>query len=326
MSQTADQRPRLAVLVPCYNEAATVEKVVKDFRRELPEAVVYVFDNNSTDGTADLARAAGAVVIHEKKQGKGHVVAAMFEKVVADYYVMTDGDDTYPAEQVRELLAPVLRGEADMVVGRREATDTQAAYRRFHVLGNRLVRTMVNLIFGARLTDIMSGYRAFNREVAENLPVCAYGFDIETEMTVQCLYHKWVIREVPIRYGVRPEGSASKLNTFQDGLRVIFKILSLFRSYKPLTFFGGMAILLFIVGCGLGGTAYWRSWSPDSGYRMTCVILSAAMFAMSLVAASIGVTVQLINFRFLELDSLLRRRRRGEIPAAQNGERHEHEK
>ena len=309
MSVSEESRPKIAVLVPCYNEAATVEKVVKDFRRELPEAVVYVFDNNSSDGTADLARAAGAVVMHEKKQGKGHVVAAMLEKVVADFYVMTDGDDTYPADRVRDLLAPVIGGEADMVVGKREAQDAQAAYRRFHVLGNQLVRTMVNQIFRARLTDIMSGYRAFNREIADNLPVCAYGFDIETEMTVQCLYHKWVIKEVPIRYGVRPEGSASKLNTFQDGLRVIFKILSLFRSYKPLTFFGGMAILLFLAACGFGAAVYWGSWPPDSGYRMTLMVLAATMLAMSLVAASIGVTVQLINFRFLELDSLLRRRR-----------------
>ena len=309
MSVSEESRPKIAVLVPCYNEAATVEKVVKDFRRELPEAVVYACDHNSSDGTADLARAEGEVVKHEKKQGKGHVVAAMLEKVVADFYVMTDGDDTYPADRVRDLLAPVIGGEADMVVGKREAQDAQAAYRRFHVLGNQLVRTMVNQIFRARLTDIMSGYRAFNREIADNLPVCAYGFDIETEMTVQCLYPKWVIKEVPIGYGVRPEGSASKLNTFQDGLRVIFKILSLFRSYKPLTFFGGMAILLFLAACGFGAAVYWGSWPPDSGYRMTLMVLAATMLAMSLVAASIGVTVQRINFRFLELDSLLRRRR-----------------
>lgn len=314
MIESPEPGKTIAVLIPCYNEAATVEKVVKDFRRELPEAAVYVFDNNSTDGTADIAKAAGAIVIHEKKQGKGHVVAAMLDKVVADFYVMTDGDDTYPANRVRDLLGPVLRGEADMVVGRRQAQDSNAAYRRFHVLGNHLVRTMVNMIFRANLTDIMSGYRAFNRDIAENLPVCAYGFDIETEMTVQCLYHKWVIREVPIAYGVRPEGSASKLNTFQDGLRVIFKILSLFRSYKPLTFFGGMAILLFLAGGGFAASVYWGTWPADSGYRMALIVLSATMLAMSLIAASIGVTVQLINFRFLELDSLLRRRRTVDAP------------
>lgn len=309
-SPTAGQSPSIAILVPCFNEAATIARVVGDFRRAIPEATVYVFDNNSTDGTGGLAREAGAVVISEKKQGKGHVVAAMLEKVDADYFVMVDGDDTYPADRVRDLLQPVVDGRADMVVGIRKATDTAAAYRPFHVFGNRLVVTMVNKIFGARLTDIMSGYRAFNREIAENLPVCAYGFDIETEMTVQCLYHRWVIHEVPVEYGVRPEGSESKLNTFQDGLRVIFKILSLFRSYKPLTFFGGLAILFFLMGGLCGVWVSTDQFSPDSGYRLAMIVIGATMMAMSLIAASIGVIVQLINFRFLELDSLLRRRRR----------------
>ena len=300
---------RIAVLIPCYNESKTIAKVVGDFRREIPEAVVYVFDNNSTDGTGDVARAAGATVIREKKQGKGHVVAAMFDQVEADYYIMVDGDDTYPAESVRELLHPVMIGEADMVVGRREAVDHAEAYRRFHVLGNWLVRTMINLIFGSKLTDIMSGYRAFTRATALNLPVIAYGFDIETEMTIQCLYRKWIIREVPVTYRGRPEGSASKLNTFHDGLRVIFKILSLFRSYKPLTFFGLLAILFFLAACGSAAGVFWGTLPQDSTLRMSLIVLATTLMAMSLVAASIGVIVQLINFRFLELDSLLRRRK-----------------
>lgn len=300
---------RVAVLIPCYNEIATVRKVVEDFRRTIPEAGIYVFDNNSTDGTADAARAAGATVIPEKKQGKGHVVAAMLEKVEADYYVMVDGDDTYPADRVRELLAPVVAEQADMVVGRREAVDQKAAYRPFHVFGNRLVCSMINLIFGSSLTDIMSGYRAFNRHVARNLPIIAYGFDIETEMSVQCLYRRWVVREISVEYRERPEGSVSKLSTFHDGFRVIFRILSLFRSYKPLTFFGGIGILLFLaaVGCGLG--VFLGHWQPDSSYRLALIVGVFALAAMSLVAVSIGVIVQLINFRFWELDSILRRRR-----------------
>lgn len=309
MSQFAGGKSRVAILVPCYNEATTIKKVVDDFRVAIPEATVYVFDNNSSDGTGELARLAGAVVVPEKKQGKGHVVAAMLEKIDADFYVMVDGDDTYPADRVRDLLKPIMEGKADMVVGIRKATNASAAYRPFHVFGNRLVVTMVNKIFGAGLTDIMSGYRAFNREIADNLPVCAYGFDIETEMTVQCLYHKWVIHEVPIEYGVRPEGSESKLNTFHDGLRVIFKILSLFRSYKPLTFFGGLAILFFVMGCLCGVWLSAGNWGLDSGYRLAMIVIGATLMAMSLIAASIGVIVQLINFRFLELDSLLRRRR-----------------
>ncbi len=299
---------RIAVLIPCFDEAPTIAKVVADFRRELPDAVVYVFDNNSSDGSAELARAAGAVVIPEKKQGKGHVVAAMLEQVEAEYYVMVDGDDTYPADRARDLLRPVMAGEADLVVASRRAENQQAAYRRFHVLGNWLVRTMINLIFGADLRDIMSGYRAFGRDFARNLPVMAYGFDIETEMIVQCLYRKWLIREVPVQYRARPTGSASKLNTFSDGLRVIFRILSLFRSYKPLTFFGGLAILFFLAAFGLAAAVWFGAWAPQSGYRLGFIVLSATLLAMSLIAASIGVIVQLINFRFLELDSVLRRR------------------
>lgn len=299
-----------AVLIPCYNEAATIEKVVRDFKSALPGATVYVFDNNSLDGSGELARRAGAVVIHEKKQGKGHVVAAMFEKVDADYYVMVDGDDTYPADRVHELLAPVRAGRADLAVGRREAEDKSAAYRTFHVFGNWLVRRLINLIFGAKLTDIMSGYRAFTRELARNIPIMAYGFDIETEMTIQSLYRRWVICEVPVPYRARPEGSESKLSTFRDGLRVLFRILSLFRSYKPLTFFGGMGILLFLVGLILGMTAWFADWSPDSGYRLSVIIVAGTCLAMSLVAAGIGIIVQLVNFRFLELDSVLRRQRR----------------
>jgi glycosyltransferase involved in cell wall biosynthesis len=298
---------RIAVLVPCYNEARTVAKVVADFRRELPHATVYVFDNNSSDGTAVIALAAGALVIHEKKQGKGHVVAAMFDKIDADYYVMVDGDDTYPANRVHDLLAPALSGKADMVVGTREAEDQGAAYRPFHVFGNWLVRSMINVIFRAHLQDIMSGYRAFTRDVAMRLPILAYGFDIETEMTVQCLYRKWVIKEVPVPYGARPEGSESKLNTVHDGLRVIFRILNVFRSYKPLTFFGGFGILFFLAACVFGLVARYGDWAPASGYRMFAIVLAAVLLAMSLIAASIGVIVQLINFRFLELDSVLRR-------------------
>ncbi|MFH1420215.1 MAG: glycosyltransferase [Planctomycetota bacterium] len=308
MPQSQTTTGRVAVLAPCYNEALTIAKVVGDFRRELPEAAVYVFDNNSTDGTAGIAAEAGAVVIREKKQGKGHVVAAMLEKVDADFYVMVDGDDTYPADRVHDLLAPLVGEEADVVVGRRDAEGQAAAYPRFHVFGNWLVCTLINVIFGSKLADIMSGYRAFTRDVARNLPVIAYGFDIETEMTLQCLYRKWVVREIPVAYRERPEGSESKLNTFQDGLRVLFRILSVFRSYKPLTFFGGLGILFFVAAVLLGVVAKF-SFAPESGYRLAFIVLSGASVAMSLMACSIGVIVQLINFRFLESDSVLRRRR-----------------
>lgn len=310
MSDTGQRPPTIAVLIPCYNEAATVQKVVGDFRRELPQAHIYVFDNNSTDGTARLAREAGATVIAEKKQGKGHVVAAMLEKVDADFFVMVDGDDTYPADRVRDLLAPVLEGRADMVVGARKAADETAAYRPFHVFGNWLVRSLINLIFGARLTDIMSGYRAFTREVAANLPIMSYGFDIETEMTVQCLYRQWLLKEIAVAYGARPEGSFSKLSTFRDGFLVLFRIVNLFRSYKPLTFFGGLGILFFVLACAAAAWVRLADWPVDSGVRLALIIGAATLLAMSLIAVGIGLIVQLINFRFLELDSVLRRTRR----------------
>lgn len=308
MPQMKQASARVAVLVPCYNEAATVTKVVQDFRRELPESVVYVFDNNSNDDTAELARRAGATVIREKKQGKGHVVAAMLEKVDADFYVMVDGDDTYPADRVRDLLAPVMAEDADMVVGLRRAVDQAAAYRRFHVFGNWLVRTMINAIFGSRMQDIMSGYRAFTREVASNMPVIAYGFDVETEMTLQCLYRRWIVREIPVEYRERPPGSVSKLNTFQDGFRVIFRILNVFRSYKPLTFFGGIGIILFTLAAAMLYKALSTPTDDATVYRTTLIVLGATSMGMSLVSAGIGVIVQLVNFRFLELDSVLRRR------------------
>ncbi|MCB9855745.1 MAG: glycosyltransferase [Phycisphaerales bacterium] len=309
MSQVTDASPGVAVLIPCYNEAATIEKVVRDFRAALPEATIYVFDNNSDDGTGDIARRAGAIVHTEKRQGKGFVVAAMFEKIEADTYLMADGDDTYPADRAAEMIAPVVAGEADMVVGCREAVDEAAAYRRFHVFGNWLVRKLINLIFGANLRDIMSGYRAFSREVALNLPIMAYGFDIETEMSIQCLYRRWVIREIPVEYRERPEGSESKLSTFRDGFRVLFRILSLFRSYKPLTFFGGMGIFFLVLSVVGGLTIWMREWPVGSGVRLALMITSATLMAMSLIAASIGLIVQLINFRFLELDSVTKRHR-----------------
>ncbi|HWL91899.1 MAG TPA: glycosyltransferase, partial [Phycisphaerae bacterium] len=258
--------------------------------------------------TAALAREAGAFVVHEKRQGKGFVVAAMFEKIDADFYVMADGDDTYPADRAREILKPVIDGRADMTVGRREAVDADKAYRRFHVFGNWLVRALINFIFGSRLNDIMSGYRAFTREVAKSIPIMAYGFDIETEMTVQCLYRKWVIQEVPVTYRERPEGSESKLSTFRDGFRVLFRILALFRSYKPLTFFGSLGIAFFVLSILSGLWAWFGDWGRESGARVSVIVGAAALMAMSLIAASIGVVVQLVNFRFLELDSVLRRR------------------
>lgn len=295
----------IAVLIPCYNEAQTVEKVVQDFRRALPRAQIYVFDNNSSDDTAALASKAGAIVRHEKRQGKGFVIANMLASIDADLYVMVDGDDTYPAEKAPALLQPLMDGKADMVVGQRLTEYTDQSFRPLHVMGNRLVRDVINLVFGSRLVDVMSGYRAFTRQVAEHLPVVASGFDVETEMTLQLLFRNFVVHEVAIPYRERPEGSTSKLRTFHDGALVLLKILGIFKAYKPLSFFGGMGLVVFLAGL-VPAMAAVGDYARDGQLDDTV----AAMLAMSFVSASfllitVGIMLHTLNFRILEMTNLL---------------------
>src|ERR1017187_1742069 len=219
--------PSIAILIPCYQEEQTIGKVIADFQRALPHAQVYVYDNNCTDRTAEIARQAGAVVRREKRQGKGFVVASMFEQVDADILVMVDGDDTYEAEAVGALLAPILKGDADMTVAVRQHAYAEKSFRPFHLLGNRLICGIINRAFGSKISDIFSGYRAFTREAAAQIPITAAGFDVETELTLQALYRGLVITEIVAPYRARPEGSFSKLRTVSDGLLVLLK---LFRS------------------------------------------------------------------------------------------------
>ena len=236
---------KIAVLIPCYNEAVTIEKVVSDFRRVLPEAVVYVYDNNSSDGTAALAGAAGAVVRHEYRQGKGNVMRRMFREIDAQCYIMVDGDDTYPAEYAREMADRVLSHQADMVVGDRlSATYFTENKRPFHNFGNRLVRWSINALFGSSIRDIMTGYRAFSYQFVKSFPVLSSGFEIETEMSIHAIDKNMQLETVVIQYRDRPEGSESKLNTYSDGLRVLRTIARLYRSYKPLAYFGLLSLLL----------------------------------------------------------------------------------
>ncbi|MFR8830303.1 MAG: glycosyltransferase family 2 protein, partial [Eggerthella lenta] len=217
------QSGTVAVLIPCYNEAVTISKVVDDFRRVLPEATVYVYDNNSSDGTASIAAEHGAVVRAERRQGKGNVVRQMLRDIDADYYVMVDGDDTYPAEAAPELLAPLMADEADMSVGDRLSNGTYGEEndRAFHGFGNDLVRTLIKWIYGFEFSDVMTGYRAFNAVFAKTMPVLSPGFEIETELSIHAVDKRWRIAEVPIDYRDRPEGSESKLNTFSDGMKVL---------------------------------------------------------------------------------------------------------
>lgn len=242
---------KIAVLVPCYNEGKTIEKVVTDFKRVLPEAVIYVYDNNSTDGTAEIAAKAGAVVRHEYYQGKGNVIRRMFQEVDAECYLMVDGDDTYPAESAREMADKVLERNVDMVVGERlSSTYFEENKRPFHNFGNSIVRWGINTFFKNDIKDIMTGYRAFSYRFVKTFPVLSKGFEIETEMSIHAIDKNMFVENVVIDYRDRPEGSVSKLNTYSDGIKVIGTIVRLFQTYRPLAFFGTVAAILMVLAIG----------------------------------------------------------------------------
>lgn len=250
----ANNDTSIAVLLPCYNEEVTIGKVVRDFKNSLPDATIYVYDNNSTDRTAEIAEAEGAIVRREPRQGKGNVIRAMFEDIDADVYVMADGDDTYPADAAPAMVSKVLDGY-DMVIGDRlSSTYFQENKRPFHNFGNRLVRGSINGLFNAHVTDIMTGYRAFNFTFVKTYPVLSRGFEVETEMTIHSLNNNLRLYEMPIQYRDRPEGSVSKLDTVGDGIKVMSTIFRMIREYKPLPFFGGLGLIIGIVGIVLCGT------------------------------------------------------------------------
>ena len=238
----------IAVLIPCYNEAKTIAKVVRDYRAALPEADIYVYDNNSTDHTDDIAREAGAIVRYEYRQGKGNVIRSMFREIDADCYLMIDGDDTYPAENAREMVNLVLERKVDMVVGDRlSATYYTENKRPFHNLGNRLVKGLVNTIFKGNVSDIMTGYRAFSYQFVKSFPVLSKGFEIETEMTIHALDKNLSVQSVQVEYRDRPADSPSKLNTYSDGMKVLRTIVRLYKEYRPMSFFGLLAALMALV-------------------------------------------------------------------------------
>lgn len=239
---------KIAVLLPCYNESQTIEKVVKDFKNVLPEATIYVYDNNSTDGTDEIARAAGAVVRYEHQQGKGNVIRRMFREIDAECYLMADGDDTYPASAAREMVTPVLEKNVDMVVGDRlSSTYFTENKRPFHNFGNKIVRNSINLLFKSQIKDIMTGYRAFSYQFVKSFPVLSKGFEIETEMTIHAVDKNMALENVIIEYKDRPEGSVSKLNTVSDGIKVLKTIVKLWKNYKPFNFFSVLAAILLVI-------------------------------------------------------------------------------
>ena len=243
-----------AVIIPCYNEAVTIGKVIDDFHRELPGATVYVYDNNSTDGTSQIALEHGATVRLEPRQGKGNVCRQMFRDIDAGCYLMVDGDDTYPAEAARALCDPILAGEADMTVGDRlsNGTYTEENKRAFHGFGNNLVRAMIKWIYGYSFEDVMTGYRAMGQPFVKTFPVLSEGFQIETELSIHAVDHRWRIKDVPVEYRDRPAGSVSKLDTVGDGIKVIAMIGTLFKDYRPLKFFSLIALLFAAIGLALG--------------------------------------------------------------------------
>ena len=238
---------KVAILIPCYNEEKTIKKVVKDFKEALPRSDIYVYDNNSTDKTAQTAEKAGAIVCHEYQQGKGNVVRRMFQEIDADCYILVDGDDTYPAESAKSMANSVLEKKTDMVVGDRlSSTYFNENKRPFHNFGNSIVRSSINIIFKSNIMDVMTGYRAFSRRFVKTFPVLSKGFEIETEMTIHAVSMNMSVDNIIVEYRDRPEGSESKLNTISDGIRVLRTILMLFKNYKPLSFFSWVASILLV--------------------------------------------------------------------------------
>ena len=287
---------KTAVLIPCYNEEVTIEKVIKDFKRELPEADIYVYDNNSKDKTAEIAKRNGAIVVHEYRQGKGNVVRSMFRDIDADIYVMVDGDDTYPAEEVHKLIEPVVNGEADMAIGDRLTNGTyqKENKRHFHEFGNNLVRKAIDVTFNTNLKDIMTGYRVFNKLFVKTMPVLSPKFEIETEMSLHALDKRLIIKEIPIVYRDRPEGSVSKLNTINDGIKVIKTIIKMFKDFKPRQFFWTIALIFIIIGLIVGVPVIVEYAKIKYITKVPSAILATGLMTFAIIIAQCGVILDTV--------------------------------
>ena len=288
---------KIAVLIPCYNESQTIAKVVRDYRQALPEATIYVYDNNSSDGTDEIARAAGAVVRYEYRQGKGNVIRTMFRDIDADCYLMIDGDDTYPAENAREMCDAVLRGAADMVIGDRlSSTYFTENKRPFHNVGNVMVRKFINMFWRPKtpILDVMTGYRAFSPLFVKTFPVLSKGFEIETEMTIHALDKNFKIESLPVNYRDRPAGSFSKLNTYVDGAKVLMTIFNLYRNYKPLKFFGAAALIMMILALTMFLPIFTEFLNTGLVPRFPTLIVSGLIALTSFLSAVCGLILDTI--------------------------------
>ena len=299
---TESAPPAVAILIPCYNEELSIGDVVRQFREHLPAAHIYVFDNNSSDRTAACATEAGAIVFHEPRQGKGFVVQSMFRKVDADIYVMVDGDGTYPAELVNELVGPVRRGEADMVIGSRLHELAKSDFHVLNRLGNHLFRVVLNSVFRVRVTDLLSGYRAFSRRLVRALPLTGGGFQTETEMTIKALERGFTVVETPVNLVKRVSGSHSKIRIGSDGVLIMGTILGLFRDYRPLTFFGGLGLILILLGCLPGARVISDYVQTGLVPHLPSAILAVGLVLSGLIFALVGVILHTIARRFQEFD------------------------
>lgn len=307
---------KVAVLIPCYNESKTIGKVVRDFRAQLPQADIYVYDNNSTDGTDEIARKAGAIVRYEYRQGKGNVIRAMFREIEADCYLMIDGDDTYPAVDAPEMVDWVLNRQVDMVVGDRLSASYYTENKRpFHNLGNRLVKGLVNGIFKGGISDIMTGYRAFSYQFVKSFPVLSKGFEIETEMTIHALDKNLYVKSVLVDYRDRPQDSPSKLNTYSDGFKVLRTIARLYKEYRPLSFFGLFAALFGVVGLCMFVSVLTEFVRTGMVPRFPTLIVATVLWVLALLMLVCGLVLDTVARKHrqqfeidLNLLSLLRRR------------------
>ncbi len=287
---------KTAVLIPCYNESATIKKVVCDFRKVMPHADIYVYDNNSTDGTDEIARAAGAIVRYEYNQGKGNVVRTMFREIIADCYIMVDGDDTYPAEAALEFEQLVLDGKADMVIGDRlSSTYFEENDRPFHNTGNRVVRKFINMFFKSDLNDIMTGMRAFSYNFVKSFPISSKEFEIETEMSVFALMNSFKIEEIPVEYRDRIEGSESKLNTYTDGLKVIRMIFSLIRDERPLMYFTTISLLLLLIAAIHFFPILFRFFSTGVVVQIPSLIVISTVVIVATITFFTGVVLHVLK-------------------------------
>lgn len=297
---------KIAVLIPCYNEAKTIERVVKEYKKALPKAEIYVYDNNSVDKTGEIAREAGAIVKAEHRQGKGNVVRSMFMDVEADCYLMIDGDGTYPADAAKKMCDMVLKDGADMVVGDRlSSTYFKENKRPFHNTGNRLVRGLINLIFRSKVRDIMTGYRAFSRDFVKTFPVLSKGFEIETEMTIHALDKNFYIEEIPVNYKDREAGSESKLNTFSDGIKVLFTIARLFEEYRPMLFFGIFGTIFLGLALGFGIPVFVEYFKTGLVLRFPTLIFAGFMLMISALSFVCGIILNVVvrkNRQLFELN------------------------